>query len=95
MERMNTTTTKRTGSYPGMYGSGLWMGDLVRWGGNLYILGNFGMPGRRAATCWNLHFPDGMARAGKIAAQYVEPDEIELVKTIEDINWERMRVFAP
>ena len=73
----------------------MWSGDLVRWNGNLYVLGGFAMPGRRAATCWDLHFPDGETRAGELAARHVDPDEIELVKTVEDINWERLRVFAP
>lgn len=83
----------------GYYGCGFSSGDLVRWGEGIYRTGGFYMPGKYAGSIggFELTKPDGspIHESRPTYGPMVDVAELELVKTVQDIEYEKVRHLAP
>ena len=75
----------------GYYGCGFFDGDLVRWRGKLYITDGFAV-GVGDGFCGFALLPQGgTERHPKI----VDARELQLEMTGRDLEWQKLREFAP
>lgn len=81
----------------GVYGCGFSSGDLVKWGNGIYRAGGFWVPGDRSIGGFTLEKPDGspIHPDKPWAGPMVEVCDLELVKAVEDIEYEKVRHLAP